>query len=63
MDTAKILKKRDKKDEDLAIQTQFHIAESYFELFKGHRKLKHDEEKGRVDEIRRIQAEHGDDGE
>ena len=32
------------KDEDLAIQTQFHIAESYFELFKSHRKLKHDEE-------------------
>jgi len=32
------------KDEELAIQTQFHIAESYFELFKSHRKLKHDEE-------------------
>jgi TolA-binding protein len=32
------------KDENLAIQTQFHIAESYFELFKGHRKLKQDEE-------------------
>jgi TolA-binding protein len=32
------------KDEDLAIQTQFHIAESYFELFKGHRKLNHTEE-------------------
>ena len=32
------------KDEDLAIQTQFHIAESYFELFKGHRKLNHVEE-------------------
>jgi TolA-binding protein len=32
------------KDEDLAIQTQFHIAESYFELFKSHRKLEHDEE-------------------
>ncbi|MDG1671016.1 MAG: tetratricopeptide repeat protein, partial [Akkermansiaceae bacterium] len=31
------------KDEDLAIQTQFHIAESHFELFKSHRKLKHDE--------------------
>ncbi|MFN0128673.1 MAG: tetratricopeptide repeat protein [Verrucomicrobiales bacterium] len=28
------------KDDDLAIQTQFHIAESHFELFKGHRKLK-----------------------
>ena len=32
------------KDEELAIQTQFHIAESYFELFKSHRRLKHDEE-------------------
>jgi TolA-binding protein len=32
------------KNEDLAIQTQFHIAESYFELFKSHRKLKQDEE-------------------
>jgi TolA-binding protein len=31
------------KDEDLAIQTQFHIAESYFELFKSQRKLKQDE--------------------
>lgn len=31
------------KNEDLAIQTQFHIAESHFELFKSHRKLKHDE--------------------
>ena len=30
------------KDEDLAIQTQFHIAESYFELFKSQRKLKQD---------------------
>ena len=26
-------------DEDLAIQTQFHIAESYFELFKSHLEL------------------------
>jgi TolA-binding protein len=32
------------KDDDLAIQTQFHIAESHFELFKGHRKLKQTEE-------------------
>ena len=32
------------KDEDLAIQTQFHIAESYFELFKSHRRLKHVDE-------------------
>ncbi|MCH2062280.1 MAG: tetratricopeptide repeat protein [Roseibacillus sp.] len=32
------------KDEDLAIQTQFHIAESYFELFKSHLKLEHEED-------------------
>ncbi|YCM44547.1 tetratricopeptide repeat protein [Verrucomicrobiaceae bacterium 227] len=32
------------KDEELAIQTQFHIAESYFELFKSHRRLKHGDE-------------------
>ncbi len=31
-------------DEDLAIQTQFHIAESYFELFKSHLKLGRKEE-------------------
>jgi TolA-binding protein len=32
------------KNEELAIRTQFHIAESHFELFKGHRALKNDEE-------------------
>ncbi|MDE0594678.1 MAG: tetratricopeptide repeat protein [Roseibacillus sp.] len=32
------------KDEDLAIQTQFHIAESYFELFKSHLKIERDDE-------------------
>lgn len=32
------------KDDDLAIQTRFHIAESHFELFKGHRKLKQEAE-------------------
>ncbi len=32
------------KNEELAIHTQFHIAESYFELFKGHRALKNEEE-------------------
>ena len=32
------------KDEDLAVQTQFHIAESYFELFKSHLKLEREEE-------------------
>ncbi|MFT5470991.1 MAG: TolA-binding protein [Verrucomicrobiales bacterium] len=31
-------------DEDLAIQTQFHIAESYFELFKSHLELERDDE-------------------
>lgn len=31
-------------DEDLAIQTQFHIAESYFELFKSHLDLEREEE-------------------
>ena len=31
-------------DEELAIQTQFHIAESYFELFKSHRTLERDAE-------------------
>ena len=31
-------------DEDLAIQTQFHIAESYFELFKSHLELERKEE-------------------
>ncbi|MEM7010457.1 MAG: tetratricopeptide repeat protein [Verrucomicrobiota bacterium] len=31
-------------DEDLAIQTQFHIAESYFELFKSHLELERMEE-------------------
>lgn len=32
------------KNEELAIQTQFHIAESYFELFKSHLKLEQEEE-------------------
>ena len=32
------------KDEELAIQTQFHIAESYFELFKSHLRLERSEE-------------------
>ena len=31
-------------DKDLAVETQFHIAESYFELFKGHLKLEREEE-------------------
>ena len=32
------------KNEELAIQTQFHIAESYFELFKSHLRLERAEE-------------------
>jgi TolA-binding protein len=32
------------QNDELAIQTQFHIAESYFELFKSHLKLERDEE-------------------
>ncbi len=31
-------------DEELAIQTQFHIAESYFEMFKSHLKLEREAE-------------------
>ena len=31
-------------DEELAVRTQFHIAESYFELFKSHLKLGRDKE-------------------
>ncbi|MEZ5299273.1 MAG: tetratricopeptide repeat protein [Verrucomicrobiales bacterium] len=31
-------------DEELAVQTQFHIAESYFELFKGHLRIGRDAE-------------------
>lgn len=33
------------RDEKLAVETQFHIAESYFELFKSHKKLARDDEK------------------
>lgn len=32
------------QSDDLAIQTQFHIAESYFELFKSHLKLEREQE-------------------
>lgn len=35
---------KDFREEKLAIQTQFHIAESRFELFKSHRKLEREEE-------------------
>ncbi|GIT29690.1 MAG: hypothetical protein Ct9H300mP1_17360 [Planctomycetaceae bacterium] len=32
-------------DENLAVETKFHIAESYFELFKSHKKLERDDQK------------------
>ncbi len=32
-------------DENLAVETKFHIAESYFELFKSHKELGRDEQK------------------
>lgn len=32
-------------DENLAVETKFRIAESYFELFKSHKQLQRDEEK------------------
>ena len=32
-------------DENLAVETKFHIAESYFELFKSHKKLGRDDQK------------------
>jgi len=32
-------------DENLAVETKFHIAESYFELFKSHKNLGRDEQK------------------
>ncbi len=35
-------------DETLAVETKFHIAESYFELFKSHKELERDEEKTRT---------------
>ncbi|MBP87766.1 MAG: hypothetical protein CMJ64_13760 [Planctomycetaceae bacterium] len=45
-------------DEKLAVETKFHIAESYFELFKSHRELgRGDEEKGDLAAGRRILRE------
>lgn len=42
-------------DESLAIETKFHIAESYFELFKSHRELERkDEETSDLEAGRRI---------
>ena len=46
------------KNEELAVQTQFHIAESHFELFKGHRKLEQKEEaEGDLEAGRRVLRE------
>jgi TolA-binding protein len=45
-------------DEKLAVETQFHIAESYFELFKSHRTLKRDsEERADLEAGRRVLRE------
>ena len=45
-------------DEELAVETKFHIAESYFELFKSHRDLgRNDEEKADLAAGRRILRE------
>lgn len=45
-------------DEKLAVETQFHIAESYFELFKSHRTLKRDaEERSDLEAGRRVLRE------
>jgi TolA-binding protein len=45
-------------DEKLAVETQFHIAESYFELFKSHRKLgRGEDEKADLENGRRVLRE------
>ena len=45
-------------DEKIAVETQFHIAESYFELFKSHRKLaRKDEERMDLEAGRRVLRE------
>lgn len=45
-------------DEKLAVETKFHIAESYFELFKSHKTLgRSDEEKADLESGRRILRE------
>jgi TolA-binding protein len=45
-------------DESLAVETQFHIAESYFELFKSHKTLKRvDEQKSDLEAGRRVLRE------
>ncbi len=45
-------------DEDLAVETKFHIAESYFELFKSHRQLgRGDDEQSDLESGRRVLRE------
>lgn len=45
-------------DETLAVETQFHVAESYFELFKSHKKLgRQDEQRGDLEAGRRVLRE------
>ena len=45
-------------DENLAVETQFHIAESYFELFKSHKKLgRQDQQKADLEAGRRVLRE------
>lgn len=45
-------------DESLAVETQFHIAESYFELFKSHKKLgRAEEERADLEAGRRVLRE------
>ena len=45
-------------DETLAVETQFHIAESYFELFKSHQKLsRNDEQRRDLEDGRRVLRE------
>ncbi len=45
-------------DENLAVETQFHIAESYFELFKSHKKLgRGEEERADLEAGRRVLRE------
>jgi tetratricopeptide (TPR) repeat protein len=45
-------------DEALAVETQFHIAESHFELFKSHKALSRDDEaKGDLEAGRRVLRE------
>ena len=45
-------------DEKLAVETKFHVSESYFELFKSHKKLgRADEQRGDLEAGRRILRE------